>query len=132
MEEIAAFFKKTGLFYIATIEDGKPRVRPFGNLMILQGAFFINTGRKKRFYAQIQRNPYVEICAFDKGTWYRVEAKVTEVDDEKIKEQIMEGDPFVKKNYAQQMENLVALRLDEVKAYRCQFNNAQCVYEQKD
>ncbi len=85
MEEIAAFFKKTGLFYIATVENGKPRVRPFGNLMIIQGDFYINTGRKKRFYAQIQLNPYVELCAFDKGTWYRVEAKVTEINDEKIK-----------------------------------------------
>ncbi len=132
MEEIAAFFKKTGLFYIATVENGKPRVRPFGNLMIIQGDFYINTGRKKRFYAQIQLNPYVELCAFDKGTWYRVEAKVTEINDEKIKAQIVERDSFVKKNYADQMENLVALRLDQVKAYRCQFNNAQCVYEQED
>lgn len=129
MEELIKFFENTNMFYIATIENGKPRVRPFGNLMYLHNGFYINTGRKKRFYQQIQINPFVEICAFDKGVWYRVEAKVNEEDCLELKKEIMDRDAFVKRNYADKIENLVPLRLSNIKAYRCRFNEIKCVYE---
>lgn len=132
MEEIITFFANCKMFYIATIEDGKPRVRPFGNLMQIENDLYINTGRNKRFYAQIQQNPYVELCTFDKGTWYRIEAAVKENDNPKIKNIIMENDPFVQKHYADKVSELVALRLTKVKAYRCNFNNSECVYESKE
>ena len=32
MKEIVDFFKEAGMFFIATDDDGQPRVRPFGEL----------------------------------------------------------------------------------------------------
>lgn len=132
MDEIITFFSSCKMFYIATVEDGKPKVRPFGNLIQVGDDYYINTGRSKRFYAQIQKNPYVEICAFDKGTWYRVEGIVRENDDYEIKKCIMEKDLFVKKHYANKINELVSLRLTNIKAYRCNFNGSECVYESKE
>ncbi len=129
MDELIAFFQRTKMFYIATIEDGRPRVRPFGNLMNIDGTFYINTGRNKRFFAQVQENPYVEICMFDKGLWYRLEGKTIECHEESIRQRIMTEDPFVRRQYAQCPQELVILGLSEVKAYRCQLGRSVCVYE---
>lgn len=67
MEELKKFFTNTKMFYVATIENNQPRVRPFGNILFDENRLYINTGRKKRFYNQVMENPHVELCAFDKG-----------------------------------------------------------------
>ena len=36
MEEVLKFLKECGVYYLATIEDGKPRVRPFGTAEIFE------------------------------------------------------------------------------------------------
>lgn len=118
------FFQTTKIFYIATIEENKPRVRPFGNIMNYQDNLYINSGKKKRFYQQVTINPYVEICAFDKGVWYRVEAKLVEVSDKEIFDKMLAEDAFVKKHYENQIDNLAIFRLDEVKAYRNRFDGS--------
>lgn len=124
MQEIIDFFQATRMFYIATIEENKPRLRPFGNIIDNQGNLYINSGKKKRFYQQVSMNPYVEICAFDKGVWYRVEAKLVEVFDKEIFDIFLEKDAFVKRHYANQINNLAIFKLDEIKAYRCRFDGS--------
>ena len=42
MEELEKFFTNTKMFYIATIENNQPRVRPFGNIVFDKGCMFIN------------------------------------------------------------------------------------------
>ena len=41
MEEVYDFLKKCGVFYIATIDGDKPRVRPFGALNIFENKFHV-------------------------------------------------------------------------------------------
>ena len=131
MEELEKFFKETKMFFIATIENNQPRVRPFGNILFDENHLYINTGRKKRFYKQVMENPHVELCAFDKGVWFRVQAVVEECKDARITEKTMETDPFVRKSYQNRMDELVVFELKQVKAYRCQFNGWDLVYETK-
>ena len=87
MEELEKFFTNTKMFYIATIENNQPRVRPFGNIVFDKGCMFINTGRTKRFYQQVKENPHIEICAFEKGTWFRVQALVEECKEKRYFEE---------------------------------------------
>ena len=131
MGELEKFFTNTKMFYIATIEKNQPRVRPFGNILFDEGRMFINTGRTKRFYQQVMENPHVEICAFEKGTWFRIQAIVEECKEEMILKKTVEFDPFVKKSYQDRMEELVVFELKQVKAYRCQFEKWDLVYETK-
>lgn len=47
MEEVQRFIKDAGVYYLATIEDNKPKVRPFGTIEIFEDKLYIQTGKKK-------------------------------------------------------------------------------------
>lgn len=74
MNEVYEFIKKCGVYYLATVEDGQPRNRPFGTVNIFDGKLYIQTGKSKAVSKQIQNNPKVELCCFDGGSgqWLRV------------------------------------------------------------
>ena len=69
-------FLSENTFYIATIENDQPRVRPFGAVCEFEGKLYIVTNNQKPVFAQLLANPKTEICAMDKeGKWLRVEGK---------------------------------------------------------
>ena len=84
MEEIYAFLKECGTYYLATVEGDQPRVRPFGTIDQFDGRLTIQTGRSKSVSAQMHKNPKIEICAFNGTKWLRVCACVEE--DPRIEE----------------------------------------------
>lgn len=57
MEEIHKFLKDCGVYYIATIDGDKPRVRPFGTAEIFENHLYIQTGKLKNVSKQIENNP---------------------------------------------------------------------------
>jgi len=99
MQEVYDFLKQCGVFYLATVEDDQPRVRPFGALAIFEGKLYTQTGRIKPVSKQLAANPKAEICAFKDGTWLRVAA--TLVDDPRIEAQeaLLEAHPGLKSRY---------------------------------
>ena len=73
MNEVCEMLKKAGTYFIATCEDGQPRVRPFGTAHIYNGKLYIQTGKSKAVSRQLHQNPKLEICAMlDGGEWLRV------------------------------------------------------------
>ena len=44
MEEVLKFLKEAGVYYLATVEDNKPKVRPFGTIEIYDNHLYIQTG----------------------------------------------------------------------------------------
>ena len=116
MEETYNFLKKCGVFYLATIDKDKPRVRPFGALNIFEDKLYLQTGKVKNVSKQIQANPNVEICGFDNGRWIRVEAKL--VRDERIeaKTSMLDNNPELKNMYKAEDDNTEVLYLENAKA----------------
>ena len=55
MEEVQIFLKECGVYYLATIDNDKPRVRPFGTLEIFEGHLYIQTGKSKNVSKQIEK-----------------------------------------------------------------------------
>ena len=45
MQEVYDFLKKSGVFYLATVDHDKPRVRPFGALNIFEDKLYLQTGK---------------------------------------------------------------------------------------
>lgn len=82
MERVAKFLKEAETYYLATVENDQPRVRPFGTINIFDGKLYIQTGKVKEVSKQIHANPKVEICAFKNGEWVRVAGEL--VEDERI------------------------------------------------
>jgi uncharacterized pyridoxamine 5'-phosphate oxidase family protein len=77
VKEVLEYLKKQP-FYIATCENGQPRVRPFGALAEFEGKLYIVMNNKKKVYQQILANPKIEICAMGADrTWIRLEALAT-------------------------------------------------------
>ena len=78
MKEVQEFLKDAGVYYLATMDNNQPRVRPFGTAEIFEDKLYIQTGKKKDVYKQIEQNNNVEICAFKDGKWIRLEGKLIE------------------------------------------------------
>ena len=66
MEKLLAFLKDAGTFFYASCDGDKPRVRPFGFFMELNGKFYVGMGQQKESYKQTIANPNVELCAMNK------------------------------------------------------------------
>ena len=62
-QKLLDFILDCGVFYYATVDEGKARVRPFGFATILDGKLYFGMGDHKRSYRETVANPYVEICA---------------------------------------------------------------------
>ena len=116
MEEVFEFFKKAGVFYLATVDGDKPRVRPFGAINIFEDKIYIQTGKVKNVSKQMQINPNVEICAFTEGKWLRVEAKVVRDDRREAKVSMLEANPSLKGMYSADDDNTEVLYLENAKA----------------
>ena len=76
MNRIVEELKKTGTFFVATMDIDQPRVRPFSSVTEIDGQVYICTNNTKECYKQMMRNPKVEISGMaDDGTWIRVSGK---------------------------------------------------------
>ncbi|MFR3729342.1 pyridoxamine 5'-phosphate oxidase family protein [Lacrimispora sp.] len=95
MKEVLDYLKACGTFYLATNEGDQPRVRPFGAVCEFEGKLYITTNNKKNVFAQMKKNPKVEISAMNKGTWIRLEAEAVHDDRREAREAMMEDNKAV-------------------------------------
>ena len=109
MKEVQEFLKKCGVYYLATIDGDKPRVRPFGTAEIFEGHLYIQTGKKKDVFKQIEANPYVELCAFNNGTWIRVSGKLVLDDRIEAKKDMLDKNPNLRNMYNENDDNTSVL-----------------------
>ena len=99
MEEVYQFLKACGTYYLATVEGDQPRVRPFGTIDLFDGRLTIQTGASKDVSRQMLKNPRVELCAFQKGTWLRVAATVVEDPRLEAQEHMLQAYPGLLNRY---------------------------------
>jgi uncharacterized pyridoxamine 5'-phosphate oxidase family protein len=106
------FLKGCGNYYLATVEDDQPRVRPFGSLAIFEGRLYFQTGKVKDVSKQMSANPKIEICAYDgKGDWVRVQAVAIEDDRREAKQFLLDAHPELKGMYSADDDNTQVLYL---------------------
>ena len=80
--------------------DGKPKVRPFQFMFEEGGRLFFCTSNQKPVYQEIQKQPYVELCASgENAAWLRLSGKVIFTTDIDVKAKIQEQSPLVKSIY---------------------------------
>lgn len=98
-EKIYGFLKEAHVFFYATVDDGKARVRPFGFCGIVNGKLYFGMGKHKESYRQTVENPYVEICSCKGREWLRIRGKAVFDWDPATEAQIFEMAPFLKAKY---------------------------------
>lgn len=109
MERVCEFLKQAGVYYLATVEQDQPRVRPFGTANIFDGKLYIQTGKVKPVSKQLAANPKAEICAFNQGTWVRVSGELVEDDRVEAKKAMLDAYPNLRGMYNENDENTQVL-----------------------
>lgn len=128
MEEIYEFLKACGDYFLATCDDGQPRVRPFGTVNIYNGRLYIQTGKSKSVSRQLHKNPKLEICAMKDGKWMRVEATAAEDNDREARVSMLEAYPNLKALYSPDDGNTEVWYLRNVTATLYSFTEPPVVY----
>ena len=109
MEEVLKFLKEAGVYYLATVEDNKPKVRPFGTVDLFENHLYIQTGMKKDVFKQIMKNNNVEICAFKDGKWIRLSGELIVDDRLEAKRHMLNNYPELKNMYSEEDPNTKVL-----------------------
>ena len=125
MNEVLAFLKKSGTFYLATLDGDQPRVRPFGAITEIDGKLYLVTGNQKDVFRQIRQNPKVELCAMDtEGTWLRVTASLVPDACRAAKERMLQDVPVLRGMYAADDGVMEVLYLQDATATFASFGGA--------
>ena len=99
MNRVYEFLKAAETYYLATVEDDQPRVRPFGTVYLFEGKLYIQTGKGKSVAKQIDSNPKVELCAMKGDEWIRVTGTLVLDDRLEAQESILNNYPSLRAMY---------------------------------
>lgn len=116
MQEVYDFLKKCETYYLATVENDQPRVRPFGTVDIFEGKLYIQTGKVKDVSKQMMSNPKIEICAFNGEKWIRVQAIAVTDDRREAKQHMLDAYPSLQRMYSADDGNTQVLYLKDAAA----------------
>ena len=116
IDRVYYFLNDAVTYYLATVDGTKPRVRPFGTILLYDGKLYIQTGKVKAVSKQIKANPFVEICAFMNGAWLRIEAELVEDDNRDAKVAMLEKLPSLKAMYSADDDNMQMFYLKDATA----------------
>ena len=117
MEEVYKFLKETApTYYLATVEGDQPRVRPFGTIDLFEDKLYIQTGKSKDVYKQIEANPKAEICACAGPAWLRISCTLVPDDRVEAKKHMLDGYPVLRKMYDENDDNTIVLYLKDATA----------------
>lgn len=116
MKEVYDFIKECETYYLATQENGRPRVRPFGSIDLFENRLYIQTGKIKDVSKQMAVNPFIEICCFNGDRWLRVEAMAVEDDRQAARQHMLDAYPSLEGMYAADDGNCQVLYLKDATA----------------
>ncbi|WP_423363881.1 pyridoxamine 5'-phosphate oxidase family protein [Mycoplasma sp. P36-A1] len=116
MEQVLHFLQDAEFFYVATNEDGQPRVRPFNTVCEYNGKIYISTSKDKEVFNQLINNPRIEISAELERSFLRLSALAILDKDPKAKQKMIDDNyRSLLKLYPNGNENVVVFALSDVK-----------------
>ena len=122
MNKIVEELKKVKVFYIATIEGDKPKVRPFSSVAEFEGHAYLCTGNQKDIYKQIKENPNIELSGmYDGGTWLRVSAALVEDNRIEAQQAILDDPTGPSQLYKAGDGRFATFKLTDIKAFKFNF-----------
>jgi len=130
MNEVYEFLKACGTYFLATDENGQPRLRPFGTIDLYKDRLYIQTGKKKAVAQQLKANPKLEISAMSSdGRWLRLTAEAELDEDIAAQEHMLSAYPQLSAMYAPGDGNTEVYFLKNAKAGIFSFTAAPEFYE---
>ena len=100
MNEVLKFLKDNHTFYLATIENNEPRVRPFGFIMEYEEKIYFCTNNTKNVSKQLKANPSFEVTSASADyKWIRLKGKAVFDSSSAAKAKAFEAAPFLADMY---------------------------------
>ena len=124
MKEVQEFLKECGVYYLATVDGSKPKVRPFGTAEIFEDKLYIQTGKNKDVFKQITVNPNVELSCFKDGKWLRVAGDLILDDRVEAKKFMLDQNPNLRSMYNELDDNTAVLYFSNATATFYSFTDA--------
>ncbi len=118
VQDAYLFVRECGYFFLATSVDDQPRLRPFGMIYEKNNTLFIATDKRKQVYAELQKNPKVELASYNPGTrkWIRMSGRAEIEDSRPMREEMMNAYSNLRGAYQNKEEMYLAI-------YRLQMDN---------
>lgn len=97
MSKVFDLLKEYGVFYVATVNNGLPAVRPFGAVMEYNGELYLATANFKDVYKQLKAEKNVQLAATKAASmdWLRITGRAEEVHELAIKKKMLEACPVL-------------------------------------
>ncbi len=100
MNNVLKLLKDTQYGFLATVDNGKPRVRPFGFMFEEGGKLYFCTNNTKDVYKQLNELPYIEYSATSKEmVTVRITGKIAFTEDLDKKQKAFDSSELVKRGY---------------------------------
>ena len=115
LERVVNFLDEAKVYYLATVEGNKPRVRPFGTALNYNNRLYIQTGKVKQVSKQLLINPNAEICAFYNGKWIRISGELINDDSRDAKKAMLDKMPELRQMYSEDDDNTQVLYFKNAK-----------------
>ena len=118
MSRINDFLTEAGVFFVATVDGDKPKLRPLGLHFEMDDKILFGVGDFKNVYRQLLANPNIEIAACKPdGHWLRYTGRAVFETDEKYAEKALEMSPGLKNIYNDQTGNkMMVFHLEDAAA----------------
>lgn len=97
MSKVFDLLKEYGVFYVATVNNGLPAVRPFGAVMEYNGELYLAIANFKDVYKQLKAEKNVQLAATKAASmdWLRITGRAEEVHELAIKEKMLQACPVL-------------------------------------
>jgi pyridoxamine 5'-phosphate oxidase len=96
-QEIIDFIEANPVAWVATVEDGRPRVRGLRAFRVRDDGPLFQISTPKDLYRQLEANPDVEVCFHDpeRGIQVRVAGKAEVIGDHAVLDDVLEERAFL-------------------------------------
>ena len=129
MNEVLEFLKLCRVYYLATVEEDQPRVRPFGAQCEYEGKLYLTTSNQKAVYAQMKANSKIEISGMaPNGRWIRLTAEAVFDERREAKTAMLEANPELRSLYSEDDGKMEVFYLQNATAVICSFTAAPETY----
>ena len=99
-EKVCKFIDEAKVYYLATIEEDKPHVRPLGSHKLLNDKVYFFIGDFKNVYKQLLKNSNCELVATKTtGEWMRISGKAIYEKDFAIADNMLNDNKKIKELY---------------------------------
>jgi uncharacterized pyridoxamine 5'-phosphate oxidase family protein len=117
MNEVFAFLKECGAFFIITDNNGTPAGRPFNSMIADGNDLIIGVSNNKDIYRQLKANSRIQIVSLSGGNkWIRANGyALEEFESSELKEKLFNEDNYVRTHFSSSTdEKLSIFRVDVI------------------